>query len=453
MLSRTIEHDSSLRAARMAALVLPALLAPAVVILAVTAMLRGDYNLLIAAAVGLAGAAVAGAGTGAVVFGLRLGQRAGFVASVSWALALGVPAAAIAAVLSYTASSWVRSAALRDALTVNDVWPMALAIAAVSSAILLGARIRGDREQPVVVRHRHRVYTEHTFFAAAAVVWVAIAALSSTRPPRFASSDPDELRTQLPLLEREAARYPNHFRSQYLFGNALTHTHECARAIDPLRRAVAIRPRDGWAENDLAFALSCSRHFAEARAPYEQAVKLLPDEELVQNGYAYTLEQLRDKSAERTYHAILRRFPYDAYAAAREATLRFNRGERDEGLDEMRLALTLGDSSFGVLLSAAELFANAALLKDAAAQYRLIAQRQPRDLWIWAQYASTAYLAGSLEEARNAFVHAESINAHAIETVDSWRMMRDAAQKGVPPSALPPIPPTRPFTAVSSYPR
>jgi hypothetical protein len=138
---------------------------------------------------------------------------------------------------------------------------------------------------------------------------------------------------------------------------------------------------------------------------------------------------------------------------AREAMLRFDRGERDEGLDEMRHALSLGDSSSGVLLSAAELFAQAALLKDATAQYRLIAQRQPRDLWIWAQYASTAYLAGSLDEARNAFVHAESIDAHAIETVDSWRMMRDAARKGVPPSALPPIPPGRPFTAVSSSPR
>jgi tetratricopeptide (TPR) repeat protein len=222
----------------------------------------------------------------------------------------------------------------------------------------------------------------------------------------------------------------------------LNKSHDCAGALVPLQRAVALDSSDGWALNDLGFALSCGNRYAEAVPLYLASVRLLPEERRPRYGLAWALEQTRASSAEREYRAILGQWPGDPFAMAREATLRYNRGERTEGLTEMRQALAV-DSSYWVRLAAAQLFSSAALLSDALVQYRALATRDSANLWMWAHYGSAAYLAGELAEARRAFDHADSIDPTALNAVAAWRDMRDASRRGVPPSALPPIAPYR----------
>jgi Flp pilus assembly protein TadD len=312
--------------------------------------------------------------------------------------------------------------------------------AAVIASTLLAVGMTGNTVQPVALRHRRGVITDRTIFAVTALVVLAFAVIALTRPQRFAADDPDDLRAQLPRLGREAGRYPNHFRSQYVFGNGLNKSRDCASALAPLQRAVALDSSDGWALNDLGFALSCRYRYAEAVSPYLASVRLLPDERLPRYGLAWALEQTRASSAEREYRAILGRWPGDPFARAREATLRYNRGERTEGLTEMRQALAI-DSSYWVRLAAAQLFSSAALMSEALAQYRALATRDSANLWMWAHYGSAAYLAGELAEARRAFDHADSIDRKALDAVAAWRDMRDASRRGVPPSGLPPIAP------------
>ena len=430
-------------AARLSAMLWPALIAPAALLLMVTAALRSDSGLVLDALELLGASIIAGFLTALFVHRFGLAKSSGFWAGISWLIALGVPGAMVWVGGSASAANWLRSPMLQDAIVSvpQDIVTFALSFAIVLAAGLLGAGIGGDEKSPVVVRHRSAVIRERTLIPVFGLATLSLGMVRAIRQDRFAAGSGDELRAELPRLAREARRYPNHFRSQYLYGNGLSRAGDCAIAIAPLQRAIQLDASDGWALNDLAWSLSCTKRYSEAIVPYRASLRVMPNELRPRYGLAWALEQTRDKrGAEQQYHAILELWPNEGYALAREATLRYDRGERDDGLAEMRRALALGDTSYWVHFYAAQLFSSAALLPEALGQYKVLAARYPANVWLWAQYGSTAYLAGDMSEARLAFDHADSLDQHALDQYKPWADMRDAARRGVPSSALPPIP-------------
>ena len=428
--------------ARASLLFSPTLAAPVVLVLLLSALAHRDPVLLGAALVVLGASLAAGALAALVALRLQLGQRDGVVAFIGWVGVLGAPIALLwwAAILIPSLSRVL--APLRDVLPASDELRLALISVCALSAGLLAVGIPGNAARPVVLRHRRELFGERTVFALMALLLPVTAATYLTNVERFPSGEGAQLRAQLPQLERDASTFPNHFLSQYRLGNVLLRLDECAAALPPLQRAVALQPNDGWAENDLGGVLSCLRRPREAIAPFRVAVRVMPDEPRPRYGLAWALEQTGDYTgALAGYQAIRHRWPNDPVAMAREAVARYNHGEREEGLSEVRRALAAGPSEYWVLLSAAQLFSSAALLSEAAAQYGRLAARDSGNMWLWVQYGSAAYLAGQLAEARRAFDHVDSLPAQQALVDPAWRAMRDAARKGIPPSELPPIPP------------
>ena len=416
------------------------LAAPVVLLLFATGLVRADRELLFAAAVLLVVSLAVGAMSGALAFVTAPLQSEVVLAVFGWAVTLGTPIAILYAVVMRLAPRWLALAALGETFNMSELLYIAIP-SGILSTLLLAVPISRNDAKPVLLRHRHGIITDRTFFALAGLLFLGAIARQVTVPDRFADGDRDELRAQLPRLARDAAMYPSHFRSQYRYGNALLHLNECAQAVPVLQRAVALDPNDGWAENDLGFVLNCEHRYGEAIAPLRVSVVVMPNESRSRYNLAWALEQTHDwAGAQAEYHRILERAPYDAVAMAREAVARYNHGDRDEGLTEVRRALASGDTNYWVKFSAAQIFSGSALLTDAAKQYGDLAKRQPTNVWLWAQYGSSAYLADMLPEARSAFEHVDSIAPQVFQTASPWRAMRDAAAKGIHPSQLPPIP-------------
>ena len=449
--SHSIRSFATVRAS---ALFYPALAAPVVLLLFATGLLRAENELLFAAGVLFVASLAAGAMCGVLAAVTGPLQDDVVLALLRWAATLALPIVILSALAMRLAPKWPALAALGASFDSDKVLFVALP-SAVLSTLLLCVPIRGDVAKPVLLRHRHGMLTDWTVYSLGALVFIGVLARRATMQDRFADGDHAALRAQLPGLAHDAAMYPTHFRSQYRYGNALLHLNECAQAVPVLQRAVALEPNDGWAENDLGFMLNCQRRYAEAIAPLRVSIVLMPDESKPRYNLAWALEQTHDwTGAQEQYHRILERSPYDPVAMAREAVARYNHGDRDEGLAEVRRALATGDTSYWVKFSAAQIFSSAALLKDAAKQYRDLAQRQPKNAWLWGQYGSAAYLADMLPEARLAFDHVDSLAPQAFQSPSSWRAMRDAAAKGIHPSELPPIPPYtgRPLQTIERIP-
>ena len=444
--------------ARASALVYPALALPATLLLIISALATHDPGLLVAALALLLDSIVGGALTGLLVKALRPTEQNNLGAWLAWSASFCVPLAFIWNVGTGRESWWARSPALNDVGTPIDGWVFALVCTGLLVTLLLAADTRSRENTPSVVRHR-RVVSDWTAFAMAAVIGIAMLANLVTRQGLFARGTRAELREQLARLQREATRYPSHFRSQYRLGNAFARLEDCNNAIGPLQRALVLSPRDSFARNDLNWAVGCVRHaYMGARAPagmdfaavFGTSARYRPlvdPQRRVSDDLRYqaarTLEASKNwAGAEQEYSRLLEVWPNDAIATVRRGVMRYNMGHRDDGLADVHRALVLSDTSYWVQLSAAEVFSEAAMLDTALVEYRALAARDSANVWIWGQYGSTAYLAGKLPEARDAFDHVESVAPGAFVAFSSWREMRNAARLGVSPSQLPPIPPS-----------
>jgi len=428
--------------ARASALLYPALTLPAILLLVISALATHDSGLFIAALALLIASSVAGIFTGLLVRVLRPTQQSNVGAWLAWVVSLGSPLALVWSVGSGLETLWAKSPALNDVSMPIEGLVFALCLTGIVFGLFLAADTRGDEKAPVVVRHR-RVASNWTPYAFAAVVAIAVVANLLTRQGLFARGTGSELRARIPQLQREAARYPKHFRSQYRLGNAFARLDDCIAALGPLQRALAISPNDSFARNDASWAVSCTRVRRQGMGPYAAGTALASSTARTRYGNAAALEQLRNwAGAETEYNRILQRWPNDPIALVRRGVVRYNMGHRGDGLEDVRQALALSDTAYVVQLSSAEVFSEAALLRDALKEYRALAGRDSANAWIWAQYGSTAYLVGELAEASRAFDSAYSLTPEAFLLNNAWRAMRDASHQGIPPSALPPIPPS-----------
>ncbi len=429
--------------ARIVGIVIAALALPALVLLVITSIVMHDAALLTAALALFTAAAGTGILANLFVLLFDLPDQDGGSAAIVWPLALVGSGALVCFVMSRFSSLWLRSTALQDALAVEHLpWSALLLVGAAIASFLLAISIGEQVKQPVVIRHRRGLWTEHTLLGVGIIVAIASVVASTTRMPRFADPENGDVRAELPVLAREASRYQNHFLTQYRYGNSLTRSRQCRPAIAPLERARALAPNDGGAAWDLGYALTCSQRFGDAVIAFRDGVRLMPDSLRVHLGLAWALEHARDgDGAADEYRRILFRWPREPVATARLTLLRYDAGDQERGLAEMRALLARADSNYWVRISAAQMFASAALLKDAVEQYRWLAARDSADGWAWTQYASTAYLANELEEARRAFAHVDTMHPGLVDQVPEWRAERDAANRGIAPSALPPIQP------------
>ena len=417
-------------AARLIAITFPALAAPAALLLVGTAFVRGDMDLLRAALVLMLASVTAGAGVGAFVSAFDMTSQTGAQGFLPWLLVLLGPVMFVLELASGYSPSWLRSVALQDAFAATGLVGFNLIVAPVLAATLLTADIRRNESAPVTLRHRAKLFTDRTFFAVAAVVMLSVLVVRETRV--FAQLEAKPGRA-LPVLTREAARYPDHFATQLRYGDALLRIAVCPDAIPPLRRAVALKANHPTARSELAYALLCAHKYEDAIVTYRTAIELDPSNIRARYGLAWTLEQLHDSSASDEYRAILLQRPNDAYALARQATIHFSRGDRSHALVEMRRALVL-DTSRVVQRAAADLFVSAQLMDEALPIYRSLAQRDPTDLSALAQYASAAYFTGHLQESTRAFDELAARHPQLMEEVEQWRELRDAARRGVPPA-------------------
>lgn len=423
-------------AARTIALMFPVLAAPAVLLLVITAFVRGDMYLLRAAAVlGLASVG-AGIGVAAFVRMLDMTSRTGGEGFVPWLLVVVAPVMLALELVSRYEPSWLRSSALQDALMSTDSVVLVLFATTAVAASLLAANVRRDGKEPAALHYRARLFTDRTIVAGVALVMLAAATVRVSRwQPFVGVLDPE-----LPLLRREASRYPDHFATQHRYGEALLRYRQCSFAVEPLRNAVTLRPRDPVAANQLADALACDNQVPQAVLAYRVAIRLDPENIRGRYGLAYMLDLLHDSSAAEEYRSILLEWPNDAFALARQATIHFSRGDRSHALTEMRRALAV-DTSSQVQHAGAELFANAQLYDEALPIYRSLAARDSADFATWSQYAAAAYHAGELKEAARAFDFLADRHPQLMDEVDEWRQMRDAAHRGILPSDFRPTHP------------
>lgn len=430
------------QAARLTATAYPALAAPAVLLLLVVAIVRNDHALLSAAVALFAGSALGGALAGLLVRELRPTEKDAPIAFFYWIVALAAPVWALVTIMRELSALWLRSSALADALLPLVDVALVLGSAIIALALLLTVGIGEKTDAPVVLRHRRRAFTDRTFFAVIAVVLIAELVGSVTSTDKIILADGAALGAQLPRLEREAWRYPNHFASQYRYGNALARLRDCSAAVAPLERAVALHAGDGLANLDLADALNCAHLYSQAITPAQTAMRLRPDDSRPYYSLAWALEQTHERArAEEIYRQILLHWPNDAVAMARFALLRYAEGARTSALEQLRKALAIDSTSRWMHITAGELYSNAAMMPEALAQYRALAMSDSAQVWSWIQYASHAYLAGELPEARSAFDHLEVIAPGIVEQWPAWRQMRDASRQGIPSAALPPIAP------------
>ena len=430
---------------RSAALVYAALAIPVLALSVAAAFVTNDRALLIAAAVGLLASLVTGALTGWLFWLLDLGQRTWALHAVL--LCVGAPVLLVWNALAFTAPLWVRSSALADALALAHPAALALTLVSFVSAIHLALDTEPRTQAPTARRYRHALVSERDILPLLCVIPMVSAVSSLTKLPRFADSDRDELRQRMPLYQREAQRYPGHFTSVYRLGNVYTHfpAPECTSGLVSLESAVAMRPSDGWAQNDLGYVLECARRIPEAIPHLAEAVRIMPDEVQPRYNLAWALETTGHPAAEAEYRAILERWPGEVDAAAGAAAARYDRGDREAALAEMRGVVALDPSNSWVQLKAADVLSRAALLREALQHYRAaVTNDSTTSAWAWARYASTAYLANELPESLRAFDHLETLAPGMIDQVPEWRAMRDAARQGTPPSMIPvPPPPAR----------
>jgi Flp pilus assembly protein TadD len=94
--------------------------------------------------------------------------------------------------------------------------------------------------------------------------------------------------------------------AHHLRGLAHLRMGDLATAIGDFRKAVALSPNHGWAQNNLGYALLQAGKADQAREPLERAAALLPDVAYVQNnlGLAYEKAGMKDQ-AEAAYTKAL----------------------------------------------------------------------------------------------------------------------------------------------------
>ncbi len=112
---------------------------------------------------------------------------------------------------------------------------------------------------------------------------VADGLLDDALAGRVPDGGPASPQQVMALLQRVVRANPENFHGWYNAGKALLLNRQAAAAVEPLRRAAAMRPDEGLARRDLGLALLQADRAAEALPELQAAVGLRPDDAAVRN--------------------------------------------------------------------------------------------------------------------------------------------------------------------------
>jgi hypothetical protein len=264
--------------ARASALLYPALAAPAVLLLCLTAVVRRQPQLLVAAPLLLGVSVIAGLLTRFGVDVLQPTRHNVVLGFLYWVTALVAAIAMALGVVIRLVPSWQRVMPANGVGYSFDAIVALLAPSCLVAALLLAGPISGNSATPVPLRPRQGPLNNGTILELMGLLLVLVIARAATREDARLGEDFSTLRARLPQLRQEAEEHPDHFRSQYRLGRALTALSSCVEALPPLRTAVDLDPSDGWAQNDLGITLGCLGRYGEAIEPFRASVRLMPKE-------------------------------------------------------------------------------------------------------------------------------------------------------------------------------
>jgi len=434
-------HRSSIGTVRAGIALYLLLASPVAVLLAAMSALDGGAWYALAGLV-LAVATLTGALAGSGAALLRPTEHVDARVLVFWPVVVFVPAVSGLLALRMAIRQLPSVGPLLEPLSLlhGDAWG-ALLSAGVVTAMAFALEIRPRHEGPRFLAGRWPILTGGSIFALgmASTFSVVSANWVSGRTDHMVHGDRDELRGQLPLLRREAARHPAHFRSQYRLGNAFVRLEECDHALPPLIEASRLTTGDGWLENDLGYALSCVRRYEDALPHLRAAVRAMPDETLPRYNLGWALLSSGDLvAAENVFTALTIRWPDEASAVAAIGLARFERGDRGYGLQYVRRAFALDSTDRWIRRTLVYVLTQSARLAEALPHYRVLLADDPGNLPDWAQYGAAAYLANELPESLRAFAHVDSLDPTFFTRDPSYRVMRDAARAGTRVADLPP---------------
>ncbi len=92
-------------------------------------------------------------------------------------------------------------------------------------------------------------------------------------------------------MSRAVEIFPEDFRIDLFYGIALNRSGKNAEAVDPLEKAVALKPTDMDALSTLALVYEAMNRYDDAYRVYETALKVDAHNSLILNNYAYSLSE------------------------------------------------------------------------------------------------------------------------------------------------------------------
>lgn len=245
---------------------------------------------------------------------------------------------------------------------------------------------------------------------------------------RALATDPDRVQFLLSISNAlladeqaaEAARVIEQARQRAIFsselavnlGNALRQTGATERAMESLREAVALDPRNALAEYNLAATLQDAGHREEAVSCYRHAVALQPGFAEAQNSLGLVLRTLgRTQEAEQSFRAALTANPDYALAHYDLAITLSDQGRFEEALTDYREAIRLTPESAEACNDMGIALQNLNRLDEALSSFR-------HALTVAPAFAAAHNNLGNLLHMLGKFEAAIAANRHALE-IDS----------------------------------
>jgi Flp pilus assembly protein TadD len=151
-----------------------------------------------------------------------------------------------------------------------------------------------------------------------------------------------DYRSAVSIWQTVVSAVPRNFRAQGNLGAALQEQGRLEEAVEPLRRAIAIRPDYAFAHTTLGVVLARLGKLDEAAAAHEAAVRVRPDYVVARlNLASVRLERGELDAASAGLEAVRQLAPDDPDLHAKRGVLLLRRGRNAEAAIELERAVAL----------------------------------------------------------------------------------------------------------------
>lgn len=211
-------------------------------------------------------------------------------------------------------------------------------------------------------------------------------------------------------------RHPDHVFGWKVLGAALKNLGRHDEALQPMRQAVALAPRDAEAHNNLGAVLHDLGRMEEAEASYRRALEITPDLADAHFNRGVTLEALqRTDEAQRSYRAALAIRPGHADAWNNLGRLLRARDCGEEAAAAFRAALSIDPMSTQALGNLGMVLHELGKLTDAEDCYRRLLAIDPALAAVHSNLGAILHNQGRAEEAAVCYRHAIKLSPNLAE--------------------------------------